>query len=677
MGGDHVQRQQCSASARPGRANGPADRRSAQTAPPPDTFFPEFLRLLVNSLGGRAGAIWLLKGGNRLSLAYDLRYSETGIRDNPQAVRRNDRLLNESISSGQAACLAPDDPSSVELLPANFLIILAALQIEEDCVGVVEIFQRPDAPRGARAGFLQFVEQMAGHASRYLERQRSEPGADDSQRFLTDFEQFLLQLERGQNVKEVAATAANDARQLLGCDRLSIAIRKGRKTSIAAISGQDRVNPRANLSRAMTAIAARVIDSREPLIYNGRIEHLPRQIETPLANFIQESGSRMVMLRPLLEPEPLLKSDDGELRPAPGKPRRVIGCMVIEQTTDSRPVPKLESRSEMLAEHVGSVLWHAYRHDRIFLRRTLEATGRGLEWFQGRKLPKTLAVLAAVAGVVAALCLIPWEYRVLGKGKLMPIRRQQVFARENGDVIRILVKGGQKVHKGDPLLVMRNEPLVAELNDNESKLLQSQSQKVASNAEADNARREGDEQARLRATAGRAKSEIEVEGLKRVVKILRERVNSLEVKSPLDGTVATFELDQQLLNRPVQQGEMLLEVMDETSDWRLELEVDGNRMGHLLEAFNNAPDHKLPVEFIPATAAESTFSGTLDLIATRSAVSNEQTNVFPVHVSTDARQIPNLRIGAEVRAKIDCGQRSLGYVLFGDVVEFIRLRLWL
>jgi hypothetical protein len=85
----------------------------------------------------------------------------------------------------------------------------------------------------------------------------------------------------------------------------------------------------------------------------------------------------------------------------------------------------------------------------------------------------------------------------------------------------------------------------------------------------------------------------------------------------------------------------------------------------------------LPVEFIPATAAESTFSGTLDLIATRSAVSNEQTNIFPVHVSTDARQIPNLRIGAEVRAKIDCGQRSLGYVLFGDVIEFIRLRLWL
>jgi hypothetical protein len=34
-----------------------------------------------------------------------------------------------------------------------------------------------------------------------------------------------------------------------------------------------------------------------------------------------------------------------------------------------------------------------------------------------------------------------------------------------------------------------------------------------------------------------------------------------------------------------------------------------------------------------------------------------------------------MRIGAEVRAKISCSDRSLGYVLFGDVIEFIQKRL--
>jgi hypothetical protein len=127
----------------------------------------------------------------------------------------------------------------------------------------------------------------------------------------------------------------------------------------------------------------------------------------------------------------------------------------------------------------------------------------------------------------------------------------------------------------------------------------------------------------------------------------------------------------------VQQGELLLEVMQDTGPWRLELEVEGSRMGHVLRAWNASPDHKLAVDFIPATAPESTFQGQLVQIATRSAVSSEQTNIFECFVSMDAAQIPNLRIGAEVRAKISCGKRSLGYVLFGDVIEFIRQRLWL
>ena len=161
-------------------------------------------------------------------------------------------------------------------MPVDFLIIVAALQIGEDCVGAVEIFQRPDAPREARPGFLQFVEQMTGHASRYLERrQTASITPAESSSFLADFEQFMLQLQRGENVPEVAATAANDGRQLLGCDRLSVAVHKGKKTSIVAISGQDKVNARANLTRAMAAIASRIVALREPLTFSGKIENLP------------------------------------------------------------------------------------------------------------------------------------------------------------------------------------------------------------------------------------------------------------------------------------------------------------------------------------------------------------------------------------------------------------------
>ena len=219
--------------------------------------------------------------------------------------------------------------------------------------------------------------------------------------------------------------------------------------------------------------------------------------------------------------------------------------------------------------------------------------------------------------------------------------------------------------------------MTAELNENESKLNQALQQASSYSEEEGSAKRDGDDKAKMQAAAGHAKSVLEAQGLTRILNIQRERVDSLKVTSPIDGTVAAFQVEQLLQNRPVQQGELLLEVMDETGPWRLELEVEGSRMGHVIRAWNASPDHKLSVDFIPATDAESTFHGELNQIATRSAVSSEQGNIFECFVSTDATQIPNRRIGAEVRAKISCGKRSLGYVLFGDVIEFIRQRLWL
>jgi GAF domain len=650
----------------------------SQTAAPPETFFPEFLRLLVGSLGARAGAIWMLDGTSRLRLAHELRFSEIGIRENSPAAGLNDRLLNEALSTGQAVSLSPDDPNSTSRLPAAFLVLVAALQVGEESLGVIEVFQRSDAPRDARPGFLQFVEQMVGHASRYLERQQADRQPQDASSFLTDFEQFLLQLQRGENVEEVATTAANDGRQLLGCDRLSVAIHKGAKTSIVAISGQDSVNARANLTRAMAQIAERVIELREPLTFSGRIDELSPQIEKPLADFVQESGSRMVKLLPLVEPEPLVnRREDEHRRKTPPRPRETIGCLIIEQTAESRPRLTVESRSGLLAEHVSAVLTHARQNDRILFLRLWQTLGHGLEWFHGRRLAKALAAVAGVVLVVAALWLVPYDYRVTGKGKLMPVRRHQIFARENGDVIKILVHGSDKVKEGQPLLQMRNEQLSAELNENMSKRDQASQQMRSSQVEAQAAAKDGDRQAMLRANAARQKAQIEFDGLTKVIDIQSKRVESLLVRAPIDGWIASFQLEETLQNRPVQQGELLLEDMDESGPWRLELEVEGSRMGHVLRAWKANPDHKLDVEFIPATALESTFSATLDSISTHSAVSNDQSMIYEMHASTDASKVPDKWIGAEVRAKINCGPRSLGYVLFGDVVEFIRQKLWL
>jgi hypothetical protein len=155
-------------------------------------------------------------------------------------------------------------------------------------------------------------------------------------------------------------------------------------------------------------------------------------------------------------------------------------------------------------------------------------------------------------------------------------------------------------------------------------------------------------------------------------------MENLTVRSPIDGVVATFQIEKNLLNRPVRRGELLLQVMNVESDhWQLELQVPEYRMGHLLSALAEAEDHTLPVEYFLRTNVETTYEANVTRVATRTSESAEEGTVVEVFADIPPQALPSRRIGAEVQAKIDCGQRSLFYVLFGDVVEFFQRHLWL
>jgi multidrug efflux pump subunit AcrA (membrane-fusion protein) len=394
---------------------------------------------------------------------------------------------------------------------------------------------------------------------------------------------------------------------------------------------------------------------------------------------VHESGSRMVMLLPMFETAPIIDRTDPDDRFEKERKRsRAFGCLVIEQVADSKPHADLEPRAALVADHVGTALWNARRHERVFLLPIWQTLGRIVEWFHGRKLAKTAAIGGALGVVALALALVPWDYRVEGEGRLMPIIQRQVFAPDTGDVVELYVQGGERVEKGQTLLKIKNDQLETTKLQLEAELESQQSMRRALQGQAIDARRSENAAADQATVASKIReATIKIEGCEKQIKIVNERMEAMTIKAPISGVVATFQLDQLLRNRPVQMGELLLEVMDDTGDWRLELEVEEHRMGHVFRAQEAAGTIHLPLEFILATTSESTFQGEVQEVATRAASSAQRGAVFEIFASTDKSQLPDLRVGSEVRAKIYCGRRSLGYVLFGDVIEFVRQRLWL
>jgi multidrug efflux pump subunit AcrA (membrane-fusion protein) len=431
----------------------------------------------------------------------------------------------------------------------------------------------------------------------------------------------------------------------------------------------------------MSALCKVVMAGREPLIYTGATENLPPQLEQPLADYVAESNSRLVMIVPLFETGELVKpelEDKEQERHVASKDARVIGCLVAEQINDSRLPPALKEKLDVAADHVAASLQRAITFERIFLRRTLLAIGRTGEWFHGRKLAKTLAVIAAVAAVSLALFFFPWPYKVVADGRLMPVVQRDVFAPWDGEVTQLAVRGGEAVEKGDLLAVLRNDDLQTERVRVSEELEAKRKTVVALAGQIASAVARNAEQERVQLEGERLATEAEVVGLEKQLEIIDERVARLKVTAPIAGVVATFQLDQLLQNRPVQRGEVLMEVMDDKSTWHLEVDVEDRRMGHILRAVRREEKVGLPVEFVLATDPETRYDGTLKKIESRAETDSELGNIVRCEISIDRpEELPTRRIGAEVRAKINTGDRALGYVLFGDVIDFVRKHLWL
>ncbi|MBQ17928.1 MAG: hypothetical protein CMJ65_12465 [Planctomycetaceae bacterium] len=651
-----------------------------------EEFFGQFLQRVVGAVGARAGAVWVRNGSSQLRLIADHQLDSTGFHDNPRASQQNQRLLQDVLANGQACTHSPDDDNDVEL-PTQDLIILGALQRDQECVGVVEIFQRLDTPSQARPGFLQFVEQMCGHACRHLERQdETDQVPVERSKFSETFEQFSLQLHRSLDPTEVASICANDARLLLGCDRLSVAVQVGPRTDIKAISGQTAVNQRANLVRAMRKLTGRVVAMREPLTYAGKLDELPPQIEEPLAEYIQESGSRMVQVVPLYEPEPLVDLGEGAHGPREvEQPRRVVGALVIEQVAESRVKGGLAERIEVVKDHAESALANAMRHERLFGMKLWRFLGHTFAWLQGRNRWKAGLVVAALVVVGLVMALVPWDYRVEATGQLMPVVQQDLFAPGNGKVVDVRVVGGQEIKTGDVLVVLQNLELDAQVEIVLGELQNNRELITTLQAQYDRAVEAGDDENVIELSGRIREARIQLKSLSKRRRILQDQQDELTIKAARDGVIATFQIRQKLINRPVNRGEKLLELMDVGQEWRLELQVEEHRMGHILRHQQERQDRGiedprgLRVEFVLATATEQNYQGRLTKISTRADADASGVSVVELHVRPDsnAGPLPTQRIGAEVSARVHCGQRSIFYVLFGDVVEFIRKRFWL
>jgi multidrug resistance efflux pump len=641
----------------------------------PAEFHAEFLTRVVAAVAASGGALWLLDGKGGLKLQHQLEFRLTGLMDGKARTQPHDALLGCMIQASQPQIIPPG--ATVEGVPAAgnptpFALIIAPLAVDKQVVGLVEILMDPTRRAATQKSTLRFVSDLCDLAGQYL-KNRQMRQMMSQQRLWNQLEGFTHAVHASLDLKETAYAVANDGKRLIGCDRLGVALKIGGRAFVEAISGQEVVEQRANLVRELTKLCKVVIKSGEDLVYTGSTEGFPPDIRDALELYVDESGSKAVVITLLHKPE----SD-------PSKEKVAFGCLVAEQIGDELALTDTHARAEVVARHASTALWNARDHDRIFLRPLLKAIGTPARFFRGRTLAKIVAVLVALLTLVLVLAFVPWELTIEGRGSLLPEARRQTYAPTQGIVVEVPVEHGQFVQKGQVLARLESRELQKERARLETERIAALTQMVNLESQIKNSLR-ADERVSLRGQQKEA--EIKARSAAEQIQIIDEEFETMVVRAPHDGIVTTWEVKKNFLQRPVEVGQELISIAATGGEWVLEVEVPDDDMAPVLAARERlearirsgqaAPVAALPAYFVSMTDPEHRYHGFVRRIASKAETkADEGKHVVKVTVGfSDAvrraflRRNQELRPGAEVRARIECGDARLAYVLFRDVIQ--------
>ncbi len=648
----------------------------------PQEFYAEFLPRVVSALAAVGGVIWSLDPDGRLSIGYQVNLKEARLRDRQEDQVRHSRLLQKVLTTGEGMLVQPhsgtgDEADDAEN-PTDFLMILGALKTDLETVGIVEIFQRPDTGPSTQKGYLRFLLQMCDLAGDFF-KNRQLRHFSDRQVLWSQLEEFTRMVHASLDPRETAYTVANEGRRLIECDRVSVAIRRGTKCYVEAISGQDLFDKRSNTVKLLNRLATAVVASDENMWYAGDTSNMAPQVEEALQEYIDDSHTKMIAVLPLRRPRREEEQDDPDKREASEPP---LGALIVEQIEDIRVAEKLRQRVEVVNRHSATALSNALEHNSLFLMPIWRALGKSRWLIKARTLPKTLSVSAVVLTALVALFVVPTDFTLTSKGTLEPELYREVFAEVDGTVEEIKVKQNDLVHKGQLLFRLRNTDLEKELIrvQGEIEVAAAQLLNVGRSISEDRGRREDE---RLQLFAEQSELKTKLDNLKLQKELYEQKMKYLEIYSPINGQVVTWDVDNLLKNRPVQRGQVLLRIADLSGPWELELTMPENRMGHITRERNQLklrdPSQDLKVDYILAIDPGTTWEGTVKEIHGSADVHGEDGNIVRVSVKIDTdklrRELPGIRPGASVTAKVYCGRCSLGYSWFHDAIAYVESRI--
>ncbi|MBS0203222.1 MAG: HlyD family efflux transporter periplasmic adaptor subunit [Planctomycetes bacterium] len=633
--------------------------RCSRPSVPVGKFYPAFLHGICNALRAPSAFIWRLNNGEIQVIAHR-NHEQSGLRTDTEEWSTHLSLLAGVVRDAKPVRLHPGEVTPVGTNPLKMELFCVPIAGPQGAQFVIEVVC-PILDGEQKKGRLARLIQVCVFFQDYMQSQELLMKAErvDAEAGLRA---YLSRLNAVSTSQELAVVAVNEGRQLIGCERVCLGWLQGRTPQILSVSGLATIDPRSNVVRALSMLTTsatrcgQVLQTSLPLpavdSKDGSPPSVPDAYRVALDAYMQTEHPSQLLVIPV-----------GETRDA-GRPR---GALIIEQF-QSGELPRFAAqRASFIAEQVGLTLGRVELLESIPSWWTRSAQ---IRW--PRRLGRWLMgflVLAAVAG----LATVPMELRLPAEGELMAETRHCLFAPETGVIREVHVEHGSRVSAGDPLVTLDNIELKSQLQGLTGQLIQLRERQRSLEA-----RRSGRlaEREQIELQSGLIELASSVEHTEHQIKLMRERLDRLRIVAPADGIVTSWNVKQSLLNRTVLAGDSLLQEIDPEGPWLIELRIPEDRIGYIIRYRAGMPNEtKVRVEYVLATEPERRYSGLLRSIGPRTELTADGHIVRAV-IELDPESLPPLRDGAEVKARLHCGNQIAGFVWFRELIEVIQTYWW-
>jgi len=684
-----------------------ASRLAGSSLAPAD-FYEKFLNRALGAINAPAGAVWLRTPQGFLQVAAQQNLEKVGLDDKRGGRQCHNEVLRQVFQASPPRPVliepqgrigsGPVEPGGVPAanLTDFYALFAPIVGPEKQSLGLLEVFQESSHDPRMYQTFLQYTLQMAGYASQYHSFTGSRQSAGTEKAF-TQVEAFARLIHTTLNPTECAYHIANEGRKLIEADRVCVGIRHGGKATVEAVSGADVVEKASTHVRRLRALFDAVLKFNDKLVFQGtRDEALPLWVLKALDDYLAESQPKLLVVSPIRDE----REKDSE------KPAR--SALLVEVFNPPEQTDALLQRVDVVGKHAASALYNAAEMKRIPFKALWWPVVKLQDGLGGKaKLYTLLGVLAAVV-LIAVMVLWPAQLRMDAKGQFLPVDIVQVYSPyQRGTVDDVMVLPGQTgIKPGDTLVKLFDKGLAEQLSKLDGEIYAAQVEQNHQRASLKNLPPESstvvDLNVRLATAEAREKQSKQLkDDLIRRNNLIASEPGYFLATAPQFPSNASGKLwanisggdVRERMRSEVNASQPLVRLGAIDGAWRVETKIPQRAIGHVNRAFATEGDYKLAldpkgsgkmVKYLDVTVLfggyeTEPFPGKLfENEVSIEAVPNkdDHNETEPVTVAYVRVDIPEDRIelfkkaGAEVRVKIHCGNRPLGYSLFHGVWEW-------